>query len=63
MASQELVWATTALLLLYGAIILFFLIRGAMRTTSISDYAVGSIQFSPVVVGLSLAASITSAAT
>ncbi len=63
MASQELVWATTALLLLYGAAILFFVIRGAIRTTSISDYAVGSIQFSPVVVGLSLAASITSAAT
>lgn len=63
MASKELVWATTALLLLYGAAILFFVIRGARRTTSISDYAVGSIQFSPVVVGLSLAASITSAAT
>ena len=63
MASQELVWATTALLLLYGAVILFFVIRGALRTTSISDYAIGSIRFSPVVVGLSLAASITSAAT
>ena len=63
MASQELVWATTGLLLLYGAVLLYFVIRGARRTTSISDYAVGSIQFSPVVVGLSLAASITSAAT
>ncbi|MCB0565107.1 MAG: alpha/beta fold hydrolase, partial [Phaeodactylibacter sp.] len=63
MASQELVWATTALLLVYGAAILFFVIRGAMRTTSISDYAIGSIRFSPIVVGLSLAASITSAAT
>lgn len=63
MASQELVWATAALLLLYGGVILYFVIRGALRTASISDYAVGSIQFSPVVVGLSLAASITSAAT
>lgn len=63
MASQELVWATTALLLLYCALILFFVVRGAMRTASISDYALGNIRFSPVVVGLSLAASITSAAT
>ncbi|MBV6655827.1 MAG: hypothetical protein KI786_18795 [Mameliella sp.] len=63
MASQELVWATVGLLGIYGAAILFFVIRGALRTTSIEDYAVGSIQFSPVVVGLSLAASMTSAAT
>jgi sodium/pantothenate symporter len=63
MASQELVWATVALLALYGAAILYFVIRGALRIKSIKDYAVGSIQFSPVVVGLSLAASITSAAT
>lgn len=63
MASQELVWATAALLAIYGAAILFFVIRGAMRTQSINDYAVGSIQFSPIVVGLSLAASMTSAAT
>lgn len=63
MASQELVWATTALLILFAAAILFFVIRGALRTASISDYAIGSIQFSPLVVGLSLAASITSAAT
>lgn len=63
MASQELVWATAALLALYGAAILYFVIRGALRIKSIKDYAVGSIQFSPVVVGLSLAASITSAAT
>ncbi|MEQ8704741.1 MAG: sodium:solute symporter [Phaeodactylibacter sp.] len=63
MASQELVWATIGLLALYGAAILFFVIRGALRTTSMADYAVGSIQFSPIVVGLSLAASMTSAAT
>ncbi len=63
MASQEMVTATAVLLALYAALILFFVVRGALRTTSISDYAVGSIQFSPIVVGLSLAASITSAAT
>jgi len=63
MASQELVFASSVLIALYVALILFFVIRGALRTRSISDYAVGSIQFSPVVVGLSLAASITSAAT
>lgn len=63
MASQELVWATAGLLALYGTAILFFVIRGALRTTSMADYAVGSIQFSPIVVGLSLAASMTSAAT
>lgn len=44
------------------ALILFFVIRGAMRTKSLQDYAVGT-GFSPVVVGLSLAASVTSAAT
>jgi sodium/pantothenate symporter len=38
-------------------------IRGALKTQSISDFAIGNIQFSPVAVGLSLAASITSAAT
>ena len=63
MASQELVFASSILIALYAALILFFVIRGALRTRSISDYAVGSIAFSPVVVGLSLAASITSAAT
>lgn len=58
-----MVTATAIVLALYAALILFFVVRGALRTTSISDYAVGSIHFSPVVVGLSLAASITSAAT
>ena len=47
----------------YAALILFFVIRGALRTQSMSDYALGSFQFSPYTVGLSLAASMTSAAT
>ncbi len=63
MASSQMMWATAILIALYGGVILFFVIRGALRTQSIKDYAVGTIAFSPVVVGLSLAASITSAAT
>jgi len=63
MASSDYVSATTALLILFGAAILFFVIRGALQTRSISDYAVGTVRFSPITVGLSLAASITSAAT
>ncbi|HLS29434.1 MAG TPA: hypothetical protein VK021_01115, partial [Flavobacteriaceae bacterium] len=53
---------TGLLLVVYIAIILFFVIRGAIRTKSLEDFAVGR-GFSPVVVGLSLAASTTSAAT
>ncbi|MBE2278910.1 MAG: sodium:solute symporter [Ignavibacteriaceae bacterium] len=51
------------LILVYMAVILFFVVRGARKTKSIKDYAVGSIHFSPVAVGLALAASMTSAAT
>lgn len=58
-----MVTASAILIALYAGIILFFVIRGAMRTRSMADYAVGTIQFTPTVVGLSLAASITSAAT
>ena len=56
-------WATTGLLIFYASVILFFVIRGARKTRSMSDYALGASGFSPVVVGLSLAAGITSAAT
>lgn len=51
------------LILVYMAVILFFVVRGARKTKSIKDYAVGSIHFSPIAVGLALAASMTSAAT
>ncbi|MEH0154724.1 sodium:solute symporter [Limibacter armeniacum] len=47
----------------YMAVLMFFVIRGARKTTSMTDFAVGSMIFSPTAVGLSLAASITSAAT
>jgi sodium/pantothenate symporter len=62
-ASQSLVTAGWVLISLYAVTILFFVVRAANKTTSIQDYALGSIAFSPITVGLSLAASITSAAT
>jgi sodium/pantothenate symporter len=63
LASDQLVMASWVSLSLYAALILFFVIRGALKIRSISDYAVGNMLFSPVAVGLSLAASMTSAAT
>ncbi len=62
-ASQELIIAGWVLIFAYMAVILFFVIRGALKIKDISDYAVGNISFSPVAVGLALAASMTSAAT
>jgi sodium/pantothenate symporter len=50
-------------LTLYAATILLIVFRGARKTSSIQDFALGSLFFSPVAVGLSLAASMTSAAT
>lgn len=47
----------------YAALILFIVVRGARGNKDISDYALGSFAFSPVAVGLALAASMTSAAT
>ena len=63
MASDNLVIAGWILIGLYASAILYFVIRGARQTNSLDDYATGSVIFSPVAVGLSLAASITSAAT
>ena len=62
LASQEMVTASWIVILLYMAVTLYFVIRGALKTKSISDYAVGSVTFSPVAVGLALAAAMTSAA-
>ncbi|MFZ1519492.1 MAG: sodium:solute symporter [Ignavibacteriaceae bacterium] len=62
-ASTELVTAGWILVIAYSAVILFFVIRGALKIKNISDYAVGNVAFSPVAVGLALAASMTSAAT
>ncbi|MEL6538822.1 MAG: sodium:solute symporter, partial [Bacteroidota bacterium] len=63
LASDSYVWAISILVALYAGVILFFVIRGAMRIKSMQDYAVGNVNFSPVAVGLALAASMTSAAT
>ncbi len=62
-ASSTMVTAGWVLILLYAAVILYFVIRGAGQTKEMDDYALGSVLFSPTAVGLSLAASITSAAT
>ncbi|MEW6701466.1 MAG: sodium:solute symporter [Bacteroidota bacterium] len=62
-ASNELIIAGWILVILYSAIILFFVIRGARKTKNINDYAVGSFAFSPYAVGLAFAAATTSAAT
>lgn len=61
--NANLIFYTWILLVFYAAFILFFVIRGALKIKNISDYAVGNINFSPFSVGLSLAASMTSAAT
>jgi sodium/pantothenate symporter len=63
MASIQQVTGGWIMIALYAAAILFFVIRGALRTKNISDYAVGNFNFSPLFVGLSLAAAMTSAAT
>ncbi|WP_212747651.1 sodium/pantothenate symporter [Fodinibius saliphilus] len=63
LASSTMVTAGWILILCYAAIILYFVIRGAGQTKELDDYALGSMMFSPTAVGLSLAASITSAAT
>lgn len=62
-ASSNMVLATAILLAAFMGLTLFFVIRGALRTKNIDDYALGSIAFSPVAIGLALAASMTSAAT
>ncbi len=63
LASQQMVTGGWILILLYVCTILYFVVKGAGKTKDIRDYALGNILFSPAAVGLSLAASITSAAT
>jgi sodium/pantothenate symporter len=57
------IWPTVLMLAVLMAVILVVVFRGAKSTGNIEDYALGSIAFSPVAVGLALAASMTSAAT
>ena len=62
-APQELVIAGWITVSLYLAVVFYFVFKGASKTKSIADYALGNLSFSPYAVGLSLAASMTSAAT
>jgi sodium/pantothenate symporter len=57
------VLASWLLVVSYAITISVLVVRGARRNRSVADYAVGNIVFSPVAVGLALAASTTSAAT
>jgi len=63
MASSAQVTGAWILVILYITAILIMVFRNASKTKSIGDYALGSVLFSPIAVGLSLAASMTSAAT
>ena len=63
MATSQQIIGTWFLIIFYSALIIYFVIRGASKTKSLSDYAVGNVNFSPIMVGLSLAVSMTSAAT
>lgn len=63
MASKEQVIGAAILFVLYGTVVLYFVIKGMRGTKTINDYAVGSFTFSPVFVALSLAAAMTSSAT
>ncbi|NJL14500.1 MAG: sodium:solute symporter [Microscillaceae bacterium] len=63
MASKELVLAMWVLIGVYALFILWLVGRGLRRTQNLAEYALGSFGFSPLAVGLSLAASMTSAAT
>ncbi len=57
------VWAMSGMLAVYAAVLLALAVRAARRTRTLADYAVGRQGFPATAVGLSLAASITSAAT
>ena len=63
LATPGMLIAVWICLTLYAGVILYFVIRGARRTKTMSDYATGTFQFSPAAIGLSLAAGMTSAAT
>lgn len=58
-----MVLATSVILALWAVFILYFTIIARRTTSDIRDYALGSMMFSPIFVGLSLAAGMTSAAT
>jgi len=57
------VFVSWVLVVVYASAIVALVVRGARRNVNVADYAVGNRAFSPVAVGLALAASTTSAAT
>lgn len=61
--ASSLVLAGWVLIIVYMAITLFFVIRGALKVKTIDDYTVGNVNFPPWTIGFALAASMTSAAT
>lgn len=63
MASRKMITAGWFLIGAFALGILALVVRGALRNKSMADYALGNLGFSPVAVGLALAASMTSAAT
>ena len=63
MATSQQILGTWILIIFYSILIIYFVVRGALKTKSLNDYAVGNENFSPSFVGLSLAVSMTSAAT
>ncbi|MCD6543165.1 MAG: sodium:solute symporter [Flavobacteriaceae bacterium] len=63
MATSQQIIGTWILIGIYIVFVLYFVIKGALKTKNMDDYAVGSVNFSPALVGLSLAVSMTSAAT
>jgi len=63
MATSDQVLGTWILIIFYSAAILYFVVKGAMKIKNMKDYAIGTQGFSPIFVGLSLAAAMTSAAT
>ncbi len=63
MRTDAYAYGMLLLLALWVGATLYFAWRNRQKTSSLSDYALGSLAFSPYAVGLSLAASMTSAAT
>ena len=61
--NTDMVLYSWILMLLLASGIIVLVVRGARKTKNMQDYALGSFLFSPAAVGISLAASMTSAAT
>lgn len=62
-ASESQVIYGWGFVVLYILVIMYFVVRGALKTKNMDDYAVGNLSFHPITVALSFAAATTSAAT